>query len=154
MALFWPIEARHEVDLRTLDASLRDRGVTVAYPSVDDETRLMVTFRVVADVSLLRRTWAWASPSRLGRLGPCCGRGELDVIIVPRRSRIDPCVVTASATAPGSTTAPLPDLVPTADHRSGSPTITSWSPTFRTRRETYAVDWIVTDTRARCAAER
>jgi len=33
-ALFWPIEARHEVDLRALDAALRARGVRVAYPAV------------------------------------------------------------------------------------------------------------------------
>ena len=80
VALFWPIEARHEVDLRTLDASLRDRGVTVAYPSVDDETRLM-EFRVVADVSLLEeRGLGFAEPSPDW---PVLGRGELDVIIVP-----------------------------------------------------------------------
>jgi len=45
VALFFPIEERHEVDLRALDADLRARGVGVAYPSVDDATREM-TFRL------------------------------------------------------------------------------------------------------------
>src|SRR5690606_28458617 len=31
-ALFWPMIERHEVDLRPLDATLRSRGVQVAYP--------------------------------------------------------------------------------------------------------------------------
>ena len=39
VALFWPIEERHEVDLRALDARLRERGVRVAYPGLDPETR-------------------------------------------------------------------------------------------------------------------
>jgi 5-formyltetrahydrofolate cyclo-ligase len=34
VALFWPIEAQHEIDLRALDASLRADGVRVAYPAV------------------------------------------------------------------------------------------------------------------------
>src|SRR5581483_11137056 len=48
VALFWPIEERHEVDLRPLDARLRARGVRVAYPGVDPETGAMA-FRFVAD---------------------------------------------------------------------------------------------------------
>lgn len=34
VALFWPIEDKHEVDLRELDASLRRAGVRVAYPAM------------------------------------------------------------------------------------------------------------------------
>src|SRR5580658_2364531 len=34
VALFWPIEERHEVDLRSFDALLRARGVLVAYPAI------------------------------------------------------------------------------------------------------------------------
>ena len=48
VALFWPIVARHEVDLRPLDTSLRARGVSVAYPAIDPETGDM-TFRFVDD---------------------------------------------------------------------------------------------------------
>ena len=52
IALFWPIEARHEVDLRPLDATLRARGVRIAYPTIDADTNVM-TFRFVDDVTLL-----------------------------------------------------------------------------------------------------
>jgi 5-formyltetrahydrofolate cyclo-ligase len=45
VALFWPIEARHEVDLRTLDDALQRRGARVYYPSIDTDTREM-TFRL------------------------------------------------------------------------------------------------------------
>src|SRR5688572_26331938 len=38
VALFWPIEARHEVDLRALDVTLRARGAAIAYPTIDQET--------------------------------------------------------------------------------------------------------------------
>ena len=51
IALFWPIEGRNEVDLRRLDVALRQRGVRVAYPSID-ESRVM-TFRWVADTEKL-----------------------------------------------------------------------------------------------------
>src|SRR5579863_3030378 len=48
VALFWPIEERHEVDLRGLDGLLRARGCRVAYPGIDPETRAMI-FRFVGD---------------------------------------------------------------------------------------------------------
>lgn len=44
LALFWPIEARHEVDLRELDVRLRARGVAIAYPSIEENGEM--TFRV------------------------------------------------------------------------------------------------------------
>jgi len=44
VSLFWPIEARHEVDLRDLDARLRARGVAIAYPSLEETGEM--TFRV------------------------------------------------------------------------------------------------------------
>jgi 5-formyltetrahydrofolate cyclo-ligase len=44
VALFWPIEARHEVDLRDLDVRLRARGVAIAYPSIEETGEM--TFRV------------------------------------------------------------------------------------------------------------
>jgi 5-formyltetrahydrofolate cyclo-ligase len=52
VALFWPIEERNEIDLRPLDATLRARGVTVAYPSIDRDAGTM-TFRVTADPEIL-----------------------------------------------------------------------------------------------------
>ncbi|HEY2368206.1 MAG TPA: 5-formyltetrahydrofolate cyclo-ligase [Polyangiaceae bacterium] len=44
VALFWPIEARHEIDLRELDVRLRARGVGIAYPSIEESGEM--TFRV------------------------------------------------------------------------------------------------------------
>jgi 5-formyltetrahydrofolate cyclo-ligase len=80
VALFWPIEARHEVDLRDFDLSLRARGVRVAYPSIDPETREM-TFRFVDDVTTLdERGLGFAEPSFDA---PLCGPSDLTVIIVP-----------------------------------------------------------------------
>ena len=52
VGLFWPIVARHEVDLRPLDASLRARNVRVAYPTIDADTNVM-TFRFVDDLAQL-----------------------------------------------------------------------------------------------------
>lgn len=52
VALFYPIERRHEVDLRALDAALRARGVAVAYPEIDPATRVM-TFRFVPSLAIL-----------------------------------------------------------------------------------------------------
>jgi 5-formyltetrahydrofolate cyclo-ligase len=52
VALFWPMVERHEVDLRPLDALLREKGKRVAYASIDQETRQM-SFRWVDDVAAL-----------------------------------------------------------------------------------------------------
>jgi 5-formyltetrahydrofolate cyclo-ligase len=77
VALFYPMEDRHEVDLRPLDEALRARGVVVAYPSVDPETREMV-FRE-APLSDLEE-------QGLGFAEPCAERpmvSEFSVIVVP-----------------------------------------------------------------------
>jgi 5-formyltetrahydrofolate cyclo-ligase len=80
VALFWPIVARHEVDLRPLDASLRARGASVAYPAIDPETGAM-TFRFVSDVSALEeRGYGFCEPAASA---PEAQRGELDVLVVP-----------------------------------------------------------------------
>jgi len=52
VALFWPIEERHEVDLRPLDAALRARGAHVAYPCIG-EHRTHMTFRFCAPDKLV-----------------------------------------------------------------------------------------------------
>lgn len=80
VALFWPIEARHEVDLRELDGLLRKRGVAVFYPAIDPETNVM-TFRRVDDVSVLTDlTYGFAAPQKDAHEARA---DELDVIIVP-----------------------------------------------------------------------
>jgi len=78
VALFYPIEGRNEVDLRPLDVELRGRGVTIAYPSIDPETRVM-TFRFVAETEAMQERG-------LGFREPGADVEEaraLDVIVVP-----------------------------------------------------------------------
>jgi 5-formyltetrahydrofolate cyclo-ligase len=147
VALFWPIEARHEVDLRPLDTLLRARGVTVAYPSVDDETRVMV-FRSVADVNLLdERGLGFAEPSPDW---PRLGRGELDVIVVPAVA-IDPRGHRIGYGA-GFYDRTLPDLAPPAVTVAVAYDYQLVADVPDTAGDV-PVDWIVTDTRV-LAAER
>jgi 5-formyltetrahydrofolate cyclo-ligase len=84
VALFWPIEARHEVDLRTLDASLRARGAVVAYPAIEPDTGVM-TLRVVSDVGQLEeRGLGFAEPA-----ADAPDASPLDVVVVPALA-VDP----------------------------------------------------------------
>lgn len=86
VALFWPIEERREVDLRALDPVLRARGVRVAYPGVDPETRAM-TFRFVARPDAMQEQglgFREPAPSE-----PEAAPGELDAIVVPALA-VDP----------------------------------------------------------------
>lgn len=90
VALFWPMEDRHEVDLRPLDITLRARGVRIAYPSIDPETRVM-TFRYVGPAqpsaqSLEERGLGFAEPAPDAEEAPAHG---LDVIVVPALA-VDP----------------------------------------------------------------
>jgi 5-formyltetrahydrofolate cyclo-ligase len=92
VALFWPIEDKHEVDLRPLDASLRARGVKLYYPAIDrhdddpdPEAVPVMTFRRVDDPARL------ADPSSEAGNGfaepakdaPEAGTLDIDVIVVP-----------------------------------------------------------------------
>ena len=86
VALFWPIEEKHEVDLRALDASLRGRGVRVAYPAIEPDTDVM-TFRFVAEANALEeKGYGFREPSSTE---PEALAGELSAIIVPALA-IDP----------------------------------------------------------------
>ncbi len=86
VALFWPIEERHEVDLRTLDARLRERGARVAYPAVDPETGVM-TFRFVEHAEeMLEQGYGFREPPQAA---PPATPGSLDVIVVPALA-VDP----------------------------------------------------------------
>lgn len=86
IALFWPIEERHEVDLRPLDASLRARGARVAYPAVDPETHAM-SFRFVEDTeAMLDQGFGFREP---GHDTPVAAPGEIDVVVVPALA-VDP----------------------------------------------------------------
>ena len=86
VALFWPIEARHEVDLRPLDAALRARGVTVAYPAIDPETRVM-DFRSGFDPSAMEEQGMGFREPPAG--ATVAARGDLDVVVVPALA-VDP----------------------------------------------------------------
>lgn len=78
VALFWPIKGRNEVDLRALATSLNHRGVSIAFPSIDPETRIM-TFRVPqSPESMEERGLGFAEPADDDPEAQ-----DLDVIIVP-----------------------------------------------------------------------
>ncbi len=78
IGLFWPIVPRHEVDLRALDASLRARGVRIAYPTIDADTNAM-TFRFVDDhANMEERGFGFMEPA-----SDAPEATALDVIIVP-----------------------------------------------------------------------
>jgi 5-formyltetrahydrofolate cyclo-ligase len=86
VALFQPLEDRHEVDLRPLGARLLEQGVRVAYPAAEPETRAL-TFRFVARPEDLE----------LGAFGiieptarcPQATPDDLDAIVVPALA-VDP----------------------------------------------------------------
>jgi 5-formyltetrahydrofolate cyclo-ligase len=83
VALFWPIEPRHEVDLRALDTRLRERDVRVAYPTVDTQSRTM-SFRFVTDpLAMEERTLYGAELREPSASDPEAAPGQLDAIVVP-----------------------------------------------------------------------
>ncbi|MDB4935102.1 MAG: 5-formyltetrahydrofolate cyclo-ligase, partial [Labilithrix sp.] len=74
----------HEVDLRPLDATLRARGVRIAYPAIDADTNVM-TFRFVDDVTALEeKGYGFMEPS-----ADAPQAESVDVVIVPAIA-IDP----------------------------------------------------------------
>ena len=73
VALFFPIEARHEVDLRPLDAELRARGARIAYPALGEPA-----FRFAAPSELERDPIGFHGAPLSAPLAE-----ELDVIVVP-----------------------------------------------------------------------
>lgn len=78
VALFWPIVARHEVDLRPLGEALRARGARVAYPTIDPESNVM-TFRFVDAVADLEvQGYGFAEPSAHAEEATV-----LDAVLVP-----------------------------------------------------------------------
>jgi 5-formyltetrahydrofolate cyclo-ligase len=86
VALFWPIEPRHEVDLRALDARLRERGMDVAYPVVEEATGAL-SFRFVASPEAMRvHPFGHREPSLQEPEAP---PGTLDLIVVPALA-VDP----------------------------------------------------------------
>ena len=85
VALFWPIVARHEIDLRPLDEALRRRGVRVAYPAIEPsaEAPHRMTFRFVEDVSGLEERGFGFSEPPLDAFPVSADLREIDVVVVP-----------------------------------------------------------------------
>ena len=78
VALFYPMERRHEVDLRALDATLRGRGARLVYPAIDPQTRVM-TFRSAGALSdLEERGMMFREPAHTAPEADA-----LDVVVVP-----------------------------------------------------------------------
>jgi len=82
IALFWPIDERREVDLRSLDASARAAGKLVYYPFMDPLGAIFRTgFRRVDDTSaLIERGRGFSEPPNDAAEA---GAGSLDLIVVP-----------------------------------------------------------------------
>jgi 5-formyltetrahydrofolate cyclo-ligase len=80
VALFWPIEDRHEVDLRALDTLLRERRVRVAYPAVDPDTRAM-TFRFATELGAMKEIGSGFCEPAASE--PEATPGTLDAIVLP-----------------------------------------------------------------------
>jgi 5-formyltetrahydrofolate cyclo-ligase len=86
VALFWPIEERHEVDLRSVDADLRARGVAIAYPAIDPDNGTMTLRFVDAAHPMEERGYGFCEPTAAA---PEAAAGEIDVLVVPALA-IDP----------------------------------------------------------------
>jgi 5-formyltetrahydrofolate cyclo-ligase len=86
VALFLPIEERHEVDLRPLDARLRERGVRIAYPAVDPESGVMLFRFVERTDAMLEQGFGFREPAQDS---PPASPGSLDVVVVPALA-VDP----------------------------------------------------------------
>lgn len=84
VALYWPLVERGEIDLRALDAWLRERGVRVYYPFMEPKDRpgaFRTGFRLSAsadDVILRGRTFAEPPPD-----APDAKPGDVDFVFVP-----------------------------------------------------------------------
>jgi 5-formyltetrahydrofolate cyclo-ligase len=86
VALFWPMQEKNEVDLRSVEETLRARGTRIAFPCALAETRKL-TFRFVRDPgALLDRGAGFCEPDPSE---PEAQPGELDVIVVPALA-VDP----------------------------------------------------------------
>jgi 5-formyltetrahydrofolate cyclo-ligase len=85
-ALFWPMEGRNEIDLRPVDASLRERGVRVAYPKTDVDTGALSFHFVEQPAAMCAGALGVCEP---GESDPAVATDPLDVIVVPALA-VDP----------------------------------------------------------------
>jgi 5-formyltetrahydrofolate cyclo-ligase len=83
VASFWPMTERHEVDLRALDALLRDRQKRVYYPGLagGGDTPLRSALRLTrSSDELALRGGRFVEPLPDA---PEAGRGDVDLVVVP-----------------------------------------------------------------------
>jgi 5-formyltetrahydrofolate cyclo-ligase len=145
VALFWPMEERHEVDLRSLDARLRQRGARVAYPAVDGEAHSM-TFRFPSHPEALEaRGLGFREPSPEDQEAES---GELDAILVPALA-VDPRGHRIGYGA-GYYDASLPRFAPPAATIAVAFDFQLVAEVPQTDRDV-AVGWVVTDRRSLAA---
>lgn len=80
VALFWPIEGKNEVDLRSLFTRCEELGKRVVVPWADLE-RGEIALKVIEDPARLSDgAWGFAQPSDDALT---MGRGEVDLVVVP-----------------------------------------------------------------------
>jgi 5-formyltetrahydrofolate cyclo-ligase len=82
VALFSPLVARREIDVRPVAQALRERGVTLFYPSISDDSAVCTGhFRWSgAESSLVVGPFGIPQPADTSRIAV---RGDLDVVVVP-----------------------------------------------------------------------
>jgi 5-formyltetrahydrofolate cyclo-ligase len=83
VACFWPMTERHEVDLRPLDAFLRERNRRVFYPGLagGGGAALRTAMRLArSSDELVERGGRFAEPPPDA---PEAGRGDVDLLVVP-----------------------------------------------------------------------
>jgi len=82
VGMYWPMQKRGEVDVRPLDAWLRERGRQVFYPFMSEiPGGLRTGFRLVSDPGeLAHRGRPFVEPPAEA---PEAGPGDLDLIVVP-----------------------------------------------------------------------
>jgi 5-formyltetrahydrofolate cyclo-ligase len=81
VALFWPMLERGEVDLRSVDQALRERGASIFYPTLRGAAGAEAAPTLalaVADLSDQGRGYLEPPPE-----APVAAPGEIDVIFVP-----------------------------------------------------------------------
>jgi 5-formyltetrahydrofolate cyclo-ligase len=81
IALFWPMEDRGEVDLRTVDERCRARGAKIYYPSATARQGQKGTFRL--SLAAAEMAEAGAGFSEPPASAPEPEPGELGVVVVP-----------------------------------------------------------------------
>ncbi len=140
IGLFWPLDGKREVDLRSLDSAARAAGKRVYYPFLRGKT---TGFALVEDpASLVESEWGFLQPAASV---PSATRGEIEWIVVP-------ALLIASdghrlGYGRGFYDATLPDFCPPAVSV-GVGFDFQLVPELPSEPHDVPVDWVVSDTRS------